>query len=213
MVRIVKKIKQFKSKKNSVSLVRNNGDFLVLKKFETIEHYHKEKKFYDILLAENITLPEMIDVNPHEKTIIYEYLPAKNGVDLIETFERFNNKVDCVAFLIKIYEWLKTFHIVPYIKNHNLSFYDLNFRNFLLYKNRIYGVDLESIDKGNLTLDIGKMLAMYLHYDEMKSEFKLDVFKTFKAYLIKDGQIQSRKLDAIINKEEEVINKRRQIHY
>lgn len=213
MVRTMEKIKKFKSKKNSVSLVKNNGRFMVLKKFKTIEQYNKEKKFYEILQTENITLPKIIDVNLHEKTILYEYLDARNGVDLIESFEKLNNTEDCVAFLIKIYEWLKAFHFVPYIKNHKLCFYDLNFRNFLLYENKVYGVDLESIDEGNLTFDIGKMLAMYLHYDEVKSEFKLRVFKSFKEYIMKDGQIAAKKLDHIIEKEEERIKTRRHMRY
>jgi tRNA A-37 threonylcarbamoyl transferase component Bud32 len=209
----MEKIKQFKSKKNSVFLVKNNGNFMVLKKFKTLAHYNKEKEFYEILQIENIPLPSVIDINPHEKTILYEYLEAKNGVDLIESFEEANNKEDCVAFLIKIYEWLKAFHLVPYIKDHNLCFYDLNFRNFLLYKNNIYGIDLESIDEGSLTFDMGKMLAMYLNYDEVKSDFKLRVFKSFKEYLIKDNQIASKRLDHIIKKEEKAIKMRRQISY
>jgi hypothetical protein len=89
----------------------------------------------------------------------------------------------------------------------------LNFRNFLLYKNNIYGIDLESIDEGSLTFDMGKMLAMYLNYDEVKSDFKLRVFKSFKEYLIKDNQIASKRLDHIIKKEEKAIKMRRQISY
>jgi len=213
MVKTMKKIKQFKSKKNKVFLVKNHGDFMVLKEFRTIEQYNKEKKFYEILQRENIPLPLMINVNSHEKTILYEYLDSTNGVNIIEDLERSNNKEACVAFLIKIYEWLKSFHSVPYIKDHNLCFYDLNFRNFLFYKNQLYGIDLESINQGDLTLDLGKMLAMYLYYDEIKSKFKLRVFKSFKEYIIEEGEIVSQELDFIIKKEEACIKTRRHIFY
>ncbi|GEM_PF-3012634 len=202
-------IKKFKSKKNSVFLINNEGQFKILKKFTSINVYNKEKNFYKILHGENLMLPIILEENIMEKSIVYEYLGDRNGVDTIEGYEEQNNEEECSEFLIKIYKWLKDFHSVPYIKENELCFFDLSFRNFLLYRDRIYGIDLESITEGNLSLDVGRMMAMYLYYDEVKSDFKLSVFERTKDYIIGDGEIRENDLSYAIRREEEMIKIRR----
>jgi len=204
-------IKKFKSKKNNVFLINNEGQFKILKKFSSINVYNKEKNFYKILHGENLMLPIILEENILEKSIVYEYLGDRNGVDIIEGYEEENNLEECINFLIKIYNWLKDFHSVPYIKENELCFFDLSFRNFLLYRDRIYGIDLESITEGNLSLDVGRMMAMYLYYDEVKSDFKLNVFERTKEYIISDGEIRESDLSYGIRTEEEMIKIRRDI--
>jgi tRNA A-37 threonylcarbamoyl transferase component Bud32 len=202
-------VKQFKSKKNNVFLVKNDGHFKILKKFSSIKGYNKEKNFYKILQGENLNIPSILEENILEKSIVYEYIGDRNGVDLIEKYEKDNNEKECLKFLIKIYEWLKDFHSAPYIKENNLCFFDLSFRNFLLYRDKIYGIDLESITEGKLSLDVGRMLAMYLYYDEVKSDFKMKVFKKTKEHILKDGKVRPEDLQYAIRIEEEMIKIRR----
>ena len=202
-------VKQFKSKKNNVFLVKNDGHFKILKKFSSMKGYNKEKKFYKILHRENLKLPNILEENIMEKSIVYEYLGDRNGVDLIESFEEENNEEECIKFLIKLYKWLKDFHSAPYIKENKLCFFDLSFRNFFLYRDKIYGIDLESITEGKFSLDIGRMLAMYLYYDEVKSDFKFKVFQKAKEYILEDGEIIHEDLEYAIRIEEEMIKIRR----
>jgi len=202
-------IKKFKSKKNNVFLIKTHGCFEILKKFSSIKGYNKEKAFYNILRGENIKLPAILEEDIKEKTITYEYLGDKNALDLIEELEKEDKKEECFKVLLQIYEWLKDFHNVPYIKSNNLCYFDLSFRNFLLYRDKIYGIDLESITEGKLSLDVGRMLAMYLYYDKIKSDFKLSVFEKTKEHIIKDGEIKEGDLSYGIRTEEEMIKIRR----
>jgi hypothetical protein len=202
-------VKQFKSKKNNVFLIKNKGHFEILKKFSSIKGYNKENNFHKILHGHNLMLPKILEENILEKSIVYEYIGDRNGVDIIERYEEENNEKQCVDFLIRIYKWLRDFHSVPYINENKLCFYDLSFRNFLLYRDKIYGIDLESITEGNLSLDAGRMMAMYLYYDEVKSDFKIEVFKKAKEYILKDEQIRPEDLEYAIRIEEDMIKIRR----
>jgi hypothetical protein len=131
---------------------------------------------------------------------------------MIENFELESNEDDCVKLILKIYGWLKDFHAVPYIKENKLCFFDLSLRHFIIYRDEIYGIDFESITEGSLSLDVGRMLAMYLYYDKIKSDFKLKVLEKVKEQILAEELIRPEDLYYSLRREEEMIKIRRDIH-
>ncbi len=205
-------VKRFKSKKNNVYLVKSNGDFKVLKKYSDESNFNKEKSFYDILRGENIKIPNVIKENNKEQSMLFEYIGYKTAVEMIENYELESKKDECIKLILKIYKWLKDFHSVPYIEKNKLCFFDLSLRHFIIYRDEIYGIDLESIREGSLSLDVGRMLAMYMYYDVIKSDFKLKVLEKVKENILEEGLIRPEDLEYSIRREEEMIKLRRDIH-
>jgi hypothetical protein len=209
---IVEIVKRFKSKKNNVYLVKSNGDFKVLKKYSDINNFEKEKSFYEILKLEKIRIPNVIKENIEEKSMLFEYIGYRTAVEMIEKYELESKEDECIKLILKIYEWLKDFHSITYIKENNLCFFDLSLRHFIIYRDEIYGIDFESITEGSISLDVGRMLAMYLYYDKIKSDFKLKVLEKVKKQILAEEHIRPEDLDYSLRREEEMIKIRRDIH-
>jgi predicted Ser/Thr protein kinase len=85
-------------------------------------------------------------------------------------------------------------------------------RHFIIYRDEIYGIDFESITEGSLSLDVGRMLAMYLYYDKIKSDFKLKVLEKVKEQILAEELIRPEDLYYSLRREEEMIKIRRDIH-
>ena len=197
------------SKKNSVFQVEFNKELAILKIFNDKEGYFKEKEYYNIFNSTNLNTPKLLECNDVNNTIKIEYINGKTVLEHMEEYESIGDLNSAYKLLKDVFYWLQNFHSLMYIESNNLSFYDLNLRNFILYDDIVYGIDFESINRGNLLSDTGKLIGMYLNYDEKYSDFKKKTVKSFDEFLI-DKKIFSRdELDNIIKFEIVEIEKRR----
>lgn len=207
----MKILKRFYSKKNMVYLLEDSQTTAVYKLFSDGDNYLKEKNYYQMFQYTNLPVPKMLTYKDANNSILLEYLQDETALDLMEQYEKNLNFSSASQLLTDIFLWLKTFHGLDDIKSKKLSFYDLNLRNFILRNSKVYGVDFESIQEGDLLSDTAKLIGMYLNYDEKYSIFKNKTVYHFKNYIAKDRYFEIEALEKSIANEILVINNRRNL--
>lgn len=207
----MKIIKRFYSKKNFVCLLKDNETMAVYKLFSDRANYLKEKNYYQIFHDTNLSVPALLASKDENCSILLEYLDDETVLDRLEFYEKNHDLNKASELLISIFQWLESFHQLDVIKSKNLSFYDMNLRNFIILNTVIYGVDFESIQKGDLLSDTAKLIGMYLNYDEKYSPFKLETVTRFKHFIEKKGCFYATDLENTICTEILAINDRRNL--
>jgi serine/threonine protein kinase len=204
-------IKEFISKKNKVFLMGKGSEKAVCKKFNDKNSYYKEKSFYQSISKNKaINMPMLIEYNDDKKNILLEYIEGKTLLEMLEECEENQNTDKILAFLKKLIYWLRDFHNLEYTKEKKLSFFDINFRNFIVdKKENIYGFDFESLEEGSLTDDIIKVFAMLINYTPVNSDFKINLSNQLKEYAIKVFDYSLSELNVLIATETANIIKRR----
>ncbi|HAE43280.1 MAG TPA: hypothetical protein DCG34_10260 [Clostridiales bacterium] len=207
----MKILKKFYSKKNFVCLLEDNQTMAVYKLFSDRENYLKEKNYYQVFHDTNLAVPALLASKNEDCSILLEYLNDETALDCLEFYEKYHDLDKASELLISIFQWLESFHQLDVIKSKNLSFYDMNLRNFILLNTVVYGVDFESIQKGDLLSDTAKLIGMYLNYDEKYSSFKLETVARFKHFIEKEGCFETDTLEKTISTEIVAINDRRNL--
>lgn len=185
----MKIIKEFKSKKNNVYLVEYENRIFILKEFRTCGNYIREKLHHDIIDSSSLKIPEIIKWDDENCTLLMEYLEGITALAAIEKAEKEKDQNFALDVLKSILSWLEAFHSIEEIRSENLSFNDMNFRNFIISYGSdsiLYGVDFESFEEGNFLSDIGKLIGMYLNYDEKYSDFKKSVVDDFIDFIVSE---------------------------
>ncbi|SHJ21581.1 hypothetical protein SAMN02745751_02018 [Dethiosulfatibacter aminovorans DSM 17477] len=185
----MKIIKEFKSKKNNVYLAEAENRILILKEFRTCDNYLREKSNHFIIESSSLKIPKILEWDDENCTLLMEYIEGITALDAVETAEKKKDPECALAVLKSIFSWLDSFHSIEGIKTEKLSFNDMNFRNFIVsYSSEatLYGVDFESFEKGSLLTDTGKLIGMYLNYDEKYSEFKKSVVDGFMDFIVSE---------------------------
>ena len=57
---------------------------------------------------------------------------------------------------------------------------DVNLRNFIWYDEMVFGIDFESSGNGDRLLEKAELLARYLLYNPVESDFKKEVLQEIK---------------------------------
>lgn len=208
----MKIIKEFKSKKNNVYLVEDCCRIFIMKEFRNCENYFREKSHYLILCNSTLEIPKIIKWDDKNCIFFMEFLEGITALDAIVKSEKEEDS-DCAINILKsIFVWLKKFHSIKEIKSKKLSFHDMNFRNFILTyhgQEKFYGIDFESFEEGSLLTDLGKLIGMYLNYDEKYSMFKQDVSQAFIDFIISNKHFSKKELEESIKKSIIEIDNRR----
>jgi tRNA A-37 threonylcarbamoyl transferase component Bud32 len=207
----MKILKKFYSKKNMVYLLEDSQTTAVYKMFSDSDNYLKEKRYYQMFQYTDLSVPDMLNYKDANNSILLEYLQDETALDLMEQYEKNLDYSKASDLLTDIFLWLKTFHGLDDIKSKKLSFYDLNLRNFILRNAKVYGVDFESIQEGDLLSDTAKLIGMYLNYDEKYSAFKNKTVCYFKNFIAKNHYFEISSLEKSIANEILVINNRRNL--
>ncbi|ACB83936.1 serine/threonine protein kinase [Natranaerobius thermophilus] len=203
-------VQQFKSKKNQVLklkvITKNNEEhFLVCKSFTNYRKYYQELSTLNKLSKIDAPVPRLLYSS--NKIIITEYIDGFLLVD--ELFKGGNSLINELGkTLERVYNALA----VDSYKN-NVILGDMNLRNFIIdkNKNKIYRLDFESVEKGHLSKDIGKLCAFCISYDPPFTDYKLnltkELFDYFKnRFLLSSSFITNEVLIELSN-----IEKRREI--
>lgn len=130
-----------------------------------------EKEYRNIEILSGINIPAVLARS--EKALCSEYIEGQTLLQALETSEKQNHTFDRYIFLW--IEFMQRF----YKTMPGYIYKDINFRNFIVKDNCIYGVDLEEIQKGLPKTDIGRAVAFLLSYDPSFTEYKKQTAQTF----------------------------------
>lgn len=169
-----RKQKEFKSKKNNVILFEGwgnrGGQYQWIKKeYSSKSSMEKEYKIMKLLIQKGINVPEIYFVK--EKEIMMEYIKGDILLDYIERFERGIIKGVQINKLIKNFlDWLAKFYDA-FSEDYIME--DINFRNFIVKNNKIWGLDFEDCHPGKKERDIGRICAFAISYFPLYSDWKI----------------------------------------
>ncbi len=120
-----------------------------------------------------------------------------------------NHYETAYLILVKFFKWLYTFHKLKIFEESKHVLYDVNFRNFIICEDQVFGIDFEDVQVGLQINDYIKAIAMYLLYDPIESSFKKRVVNQLLLYLDEQESYKIDVLNNMINKEIGNIKNRR----
>ncbi len=176
-------IKKFSSKKNHVILVKLNQRRMIIKRFKKDIKFKRELMVYQELANYQNLAPKLYSFDIDKMELYLQYIKGDTLLSFLEEAEdekRFN---DAVNIMIDLISWLDNFHQGKISNIKNPVIFDLNFNNFIISKNRIFGLDFEDVREGDSFSDYIKLLSMYLMYNPIKSGFKKRVLDQLLVYL------------------------------
>lgn len=165
------KIRLF-SKNNKVERFLSGNQKWIRKTYTNPESMSCELNVLQRLKETNCFVPLVLGVA--EDYIDLEDLGDQTLLRWYEEMETAGS-VQYKEMVVKLVHWLLSYYV-------GMSGYlaepvwrsDMNFRNFIIKDNQIYGVDFEEIEQGSLEGDAGFLMAFGLLYDPMMTEWKKD---------------------------------------
>lgn len=200
------------SKRNDVFLMANGNEKWICKNFKDKESYHNEKIAYTYInQVGKLNCPKLLDFDDENLTLTIEYIEGITLLDVLEYCEKNNDRKKAVAYLKELIDWMKKFHEIYTQSNQKWMLFDVNLRNFIVHDEEIYGIDYELIQEGLQSDDYVKLIAMYLFYDPINSEFKKEVKKALCQYY--DGVLgfNSKSLEGELKNQIRLIQIRRNL--
>lgn len=194
------------SKRNKVYRVDEGEGTYILKTFKLKEDFLREKELLSLLKSAGVNVPSIIK---WEKNSLYlEDLGKETFLHWYEGAEK-QDTLD-LSVIYELSAWLKGFYkAAGEFYNEGITLHDVNFRNFIIVDNKIYGIDFEETKKGKVWEDAGKLLAYGLTYDPPMTEWKVNFRNKFIDILSKVLNIEKDKIREEEKKELKAIEKRR----
>jgi tRNA A-37 threonylcarbamoyl transferase component Bud32 len=200
---------KLQSKKNEVYRIIDNEGSYILKEFSNVDSMNKELELLQLLNKKGLSTPNIIKIE--EMNLCLEDLGDITLLDYYESMERINSH-DCEVTIRKLCKWMKTYYSITSIYfNDSYIISDVNFRNFIIKENDIYGIDFEDSRVGNIEIDAGKIAAYGLTYTPMMTKWKIDFTNKFIDIFSIELNINKESIVQECNKELEKIKIRRNI--
>lgn len=161
---------RFYSKRNDVIL--DHG--IVIKTFKRQADFKKEQTVYTKLEASNFQLvPQIVHIDSSKRQLSIEYLEGPTVLEELELLEKSSDVERGVTLLVSIFNWLDAFYKI--FSDEKQIMGDVNLRNFIWYKGQVYGIDFEKSEPGDMIQEKAEVLARYLLYNPVESDFKIKV--------------------------------------
>ncbi len=197
---------KLKSKRNNVFRIVEDEGIYILKKFENHENYIREKEVLSILKKEGVNVPSIIKAEEN-----YLYLEDLGEVNFLEWYEEQekNNALN-ISMVYELCSWFKDFYSAVFeFYKKQFILYDVNFKNFIICDNKVYGIDFEQVKPGHIEEDAGRLSAFALTYNPSMTEWKMDFRNILINILSNELNIEKEKIISEENKELAAIKKRR----
>lgn len=183
---------KFTSKRNNCYY--DDDKKCVVKKYKSQEDYLNERKMYETLaLVDSIHIPKLLNEDLENLILEIEYIDGILFLTSLEELEELNNLRQAVKLMNKLIAWLNNFYkeVNCHEETRQYIYGDVNLRNFIITSIGIIGIDFEQSGLGNIEEELVYLLAMYMMYDPIKSEFK----KTLIKKVCRSNQIDLKKVD------------------
>jgi len=188
------------SKRNEVLRIFEEDITYISKTFASFHNFSKEKEILLVIKKEGANVPNIIESSNNK--LLIEDLGEETLLNWYENLEKYNSyDYDCM--LIKLCTWLKEFYRITFsYYNEQYVVLDVNFRNFIIKNDEIYGIDFEQSCTGNIETDAGKLTAYALTYEPSMTSWKINFRNKFIEILSEELNIKS---DLIIKEEKKEI--------
>lgn len=197
---------KLRSKRNNVFRIVEDENTYILKKFENHENYIREKEVLSILKKAGVNVPSIIKAE--ENYLYLEDLGEVNFLDWYEEQEK-NNALD-ISMVYELCSWFKDFYSAVFeFYKKQFILYDVNFKNFIICDNKVYGIDFELVRPGHIEEDAGRLSAFALTYNPSMTEWKMDFRNILINILSNELNIEKEKIISEEKKELAAIKKRR----
>lgn len=195
------------SKRNQVNRIISEDKSFISKIFYEEESYKKEHELFTILEKSGANVPKIL--KSFKQELLMEDLGDLTLLSWYENLEK-QNSYEYEKMIIKFCSWLKSFYSITYNHfNQSYILFDVNFRNFLINDDEIYGIDFEQSALGSIETDAGKLAAFSLTYDPAFTEWKIRFHDKFIEVLSEELQINKDIILTEEHKELEAIKNRR----
>jgi tRNA A-37 threonylcarbamoyl transferase component Bud32 len=151
-------LEKYTSKRNQVCLIKihngTNGKLAVMKEYsmDNRNFLNTEYENMRMLQEHGMLVPRILCKSSDSLTI--EYIQGDLASDLAE-------KLDTGAWIDELALWMATLHKIKKGTNSLLKM-DVNLRNFIYSKGKIYGLDFEDIGYGDIRTDLGNICFFIL---------------------------------------------------
>jgi tRNA A-37 threonylcarbamoyl transferase component Bud32 len=208
-------IKKFYSRKNSVYLVKKEGEdrgkIYVLKiyrgKDRTIRMANEEF-FLKSLKKSNISIPGIL--LSEGGSLLVDYIRGPTLLDMLIDSEAGKNKAG--SNFLRALDIIYNFYRYSLdIKGKGYILNDINLRNFIYSNGRIWRIDFEDCSEGRVEKDFGKFLAFVLTYDPVFTEWKISEVKKLIRYISTKFESDINAVAAEVKSELQSIEKRREV--
>lgn len=194
--------KKFTSRKNQVFLVKRaeseSTGYLVYKRYSRPDRMRKEIEMLLLLSVSGVPVPQVWATG--DDYIVEEYL---DGTLLLDGFcwleDVHGSETTSLAdstrrFVSRLCYWFKAFHnALPEVNGRRLIMGDVNFRNFIVVNEKVYGIDLEECREGSIEEEVGSLCAFALTYNPSFTLWKMvtvgEVLRVFNAEFNLDQEI------------------------
>lgn len=207
----MKILKEFISKKNNVFLIIDEDDKkCIYKKFSSKDKCHSEILCLENLNIAQVNVPRII--KKADNALFLEYIEGCNLCDFIDNMFCYDSSQICniadilSSHLIKLYS-------TNYFQKNNYILNDVNLRNFIFYKDKIYSIDFEDIRKGDLEEDIAGIVFYILTNNPPFTEWRIKLAKCFYNKINSCIRLNKNKSIKYVNNWIKKIEKRRKCKF
>ena len=194
------------SKRNKVERIIEDGKSTICKTFTNAEYLNKEYEALHYLKQNGLNVPEIID--SYGNSLILQDLGDNTLLSWYENEEK-NNSNNYEEILYKLCNWLKQFYHIYLLNNKQNILGDVNYRNFIIYNNEIYGIDFELIRQGKIEEDAGRLVAYAMTYEPEDTDWKMNFNTRLVSVLSKELNLETKIINSEVKKELIVMNERR----
>lgn len=213
-------VRQFRSKRNQVCLVRVSrtdgtaGELVVKRAGEQVVDLSREASLQALLHQRGLAVPRVLLAKP--RCLVMQYITGETLVDYLEQVEReyplcpetLQSAVRPLAQ--QLAAWLQRFYrITADSFGRAMIRGDVNLRNFLVRDGKIFGVDFEDARPGDMAEDAGRILAFALTYDPAFTPWKRAIVEELSLAFREVLQLAAEPLQRAMEAELQAIRERR----
>jgi RIO-like serine/threonine protein kinase len=197
------------SKRNQVQRVIKDNNNYISKTFLQVDDFINEIKLLKMLKEDGANVPNILEEG--NNFLFLEDMGDETLLNRIESMEK-HNRTEYKDLILKLSNWLKIFYSITFSRYGKMIILnDVNYRNFILFKNEIYGIDFEQSCPGSIETDAGKLSAYALTYEPSMTQWKIDFRNELINILSEELNIDRQQILNEEKKEIKSIENRRKI--
>jgi tRNA A-37 threonylcarbamoyl transferase component Bud32 len=190
--------KRFESKKNTVAYVVHNGQPRILKWYVPGLKQNMEIE-YDVLKkgSSELSMPSPLEKDTENNVLVMSYIMGKNICDLLNDSQMSLEEKQKIVSLLA--NWLTAFHSFFKTEDGFRLRGDACLRNFILSRERVWGLDFEESRSGKPVEDLAGLYVSILSTDPMFTDEKFQLGSTLLETYRKSAKWEIENINAEVS--------------